>query len=101
LELRETLYGIFNAASQRIASTRKNLQHLNRTLEQAPLRFEVRREKKGFPCERRAAGTEFATLLGPVAWSAAELLTSEKLRANKMLCERYLRLVISGQYEEP
>jgi predicted RNA-binding Zn ribbon-like protein len=77
LELRETLYGIFNAASQRKASTRKDLQHLNQTLEQAPLRFEVRREKKGFPCERRAAGTEFATLLGPVAWSAAELLTSE------------------------
>jgi hypothetical protein len=50
---------------------------LKSILEQAPLRFEVQHGKTGFSCQRIAAGTEFASLLGPVAWSAAELLPSE------------------------
>ena len=43
-----------------------------------PLRLEVRGEKDQFLCERKAGGTKFAKLLGPVVWSAAELLTSGK-----------------------
>jgi predicted RNA-binding Zn ribbon-like protein len=75
-ELRDTLYRIFIALCRRKAPARGDLRLLNETLDQAPLRFEVRREKKGFSCERKPGGTGFARLLGPVVWSAAELLTS-------------------------
>ena len=56
-----------------------DLQLLNEALAQTPLRLEVRGEKDQFLCERKAGGTKFAKLLGPVVWSAAELLTSGKI----------------------
>ncbi len=81
--LRETLYRIFVALSRRAAPARGDLQFLNETLAQVPLHFEVRREKEGFSCDRKASGTEFAKLLGPVVWSAAELLASGKIEQIK------------------
>jgi len=75
-ETRETLYRIFIALSRDQAPAGEDLQPLNETLARAPLRFEVHRQEKGFACERKAGATEFAMLLGPVVWSAAELLTS-------------------------
>jgi predicted RNA-binding Zn ribbon-like protein len=75
-EIRETLYRIFIALSCGKTPAGRDLRLLNETLARAPLRFEVRREEKGFSCERKAGGAEFAQLLGPVVWSAAELLTS-------------------------
>jgi predicted RNA-binding Zn ribbon-like protein len=82
-EFRETLYRIFIALSRQNAPTCGDLQLLNETLAQVPLHFEVRREKEGFSCERKAGGTEFAKLLGPVVWCAAELLASEKIEQVK------------------
>jgi predicted RNA-binding Zn ribbon-like protein len=55
------------------------LRLLNETLEQAPLRFEVQYEQSGFSGKRMPVGSEFGSVLGPVVWSAAELLTSENL----------------------
>jgi predicted RNA-binding Zn ribbon-like protein len=59
------------------------MQLLNETLDQAPLRFEVQYGESGFSSKRTTGGSEFATVLGPVAWSAAELLTSENLERIK------------------
>jgi len=78
-KLREGLYRIFVAVSQRKSPGRSDMQLLNEMLDQAPLRFEVHYEESGFSGKRTPGGSEFATVLGPVAWSAAELLTSENL----------------------
>jgi predicted RNA-binding Zn ribbon-like protein len=78
-KLREGLYRIFVAVSQRKSPGRQDMQLLNETLDQAPLRFEVQYEESGFSGKRTTGGSEFATVLGPVAWSAAELLISENL----------------------
>src|ERR1700722_6368132 len=78
-ELRATLYRIFMALSRREFPVAGDLQLLNEALAQAPLRLVVRREKDQFLSERKAGGTKFAKLVGPVVWSAAELLTSGKI----------------------
>jgi predicted RNA-binding Zn ribbon-like protein len=78
-DLRATLYRIFIALSRREFPASGDLQLLNEALAQTPLRLEVRREKDQFLSERTAGGTKFAKLLGPVVWSAAELLTSGKI----------------------
>jgi predicted RNA-binding Zn ribbon-like protein len=82
-KLREGLYRIFVAVSQRKSPARPDMQLLNETLDQAPVRFEVQYEESGFSGKRMTGGSEFATVLGPVAWSAAELLTSENLHRIK------------------
>ena len=82
-KLREGLYRIFVAVSQRKSPGRPDMQLLNETLDQAPLRFEVQYEESGFSGKRTTGGSEFATVLGPVAWSAAGLLTSENLHRIK------------------
>jgi predicted RNA-binding Zn ribbon-like protein len=82
-KLREGLYRIFVAVSQRKSPGRPDMQLLNETLDQAPVRFEVQHEESGFSGKRMTGGSEFATVLGPVAWSAAELLTSENLHRIK------------------
>jgi predicted RNA-binding Zn ribbon-like protein len=78
-DLRATLYRIFIALSRREFPADGDLQLLNEALAQTPLRLEVRREKDQFLSERKTGGTNFAKLLGPVIWSAAELLTSGKI----------------------
>jgi predicted RNA-binding Zn ribbon-like protein len=78
-DLRGTLYRIFIALSRGEFPASGDLQLLNEALAQTPLRLEVRRVKKQFLSERKAGGTKFAQLLGPVVWSAAELLTSGKI----------------------
>jgi predicted RNA-binding Zn ribbon-like protein len=78
-DLRATFYRIFIALSRGKFPASGDLQLLNEALAQMPLRLEIRREKDQFLSERRAGGTKFAMLLGPVVWSAAELLTSGKI----------------------
>ena len=78
-KLRELLYRIFVVLGAKKAPGRPDLQLLNEVLAQAPLRFQVEREGVGFSCLRKPGSSEFATLLGPVVWSAAELLASDHL----------------------
>jgi predicted RNA-binding Zn ribbon-like protein len=78
-KLREVLYRIFVAVRQKESPGRSDMQWLNKSLDQVPLRLEVQHEETGFCCKRKGGGSEFATVLGPVAWSAAELLASENL----------------------
>jgi predicted RNA-binding Zn ribbon-like protein len=78
-DLRGTLYRIFIALSRGKFPPSGDLQLLNEALAQTPLRLEVRREKDQFLSERKAVETKFAKLLGPVVWSAAEVLTSGKI----------------------
>jgi predicted RNA-binding Zn ribbon-like protein len=82
-DLRATLYRIFIALSRGEFPASGDLQFLNEALAQSAFRLEVRREKDQFLSERRAGGTQFAKLLGPVVWSAAELLTSGKFEQVK------------------
>jgi predicted RNA-binding Zn ribbon-like protein len=78
-KLRELLYRIFVVADEKKAPGHPDLQLLNEMLAQAPLRFQVEHEEAGFSCLRKPGGSEFAILLGPVIWSAAELLASNHL----------------------
>jgi predicted RNA-binding Zn ribbon-like protein len=78
-DLRATLYRIFIALSRRQFPVSGDLQLLNEALAETPLRLEVRREKNQFLSERKAVETKFAKLLGPVVWSAAEVLTSGEI----------------------
>lgn len=75
-KLRETLYRIFIAVCRRKYPARSDLHFLNETLEKAPVHIEVQRRHKVFCCKRKPGGSGVAKLLGPVAWSAAELLTA-------------------------
>ena len=52
-KLREVLYRIFVAVSQRKSPGRPDMQLLNETLDQAPLRFEVQYGESGFSSKRR------------------------------------------------
>jgi predicted RNA-binding Zn ribbon-like protein len=52
---------------------------LNHVLAQAPMVLEVQRQNHSFSCVRTSSMLDEAKLLGPIAWSAAELLTSEQL----------------------
>jgi predicted RNA-binding Zn ribbon-like protein len=78
-DLRGTLYRIFIALSRRKFPASGDLQLLNEALGQTPLHLEIRRERDQFLSEHKAVGTKFAKLLGPVVWSAAEVLTSGKI----------------------
>jgi predicted RNA-binding Zn ribbon-like protein len=82
-ELRENIYGLFFALSQGKTPLPKDLRLLNQTLDRTPVSLEVRRTKKAFSCQRKAGGTEFTQLLGPVLWSVVELLTSENIEQVK------------------
>jgi predicted RNA-binding Zn ribbon-like protein len=78
-DLRAMLYRIFIALSRSKLPASEDLELLNEALCQTPVCLEIRREKGQFLSERKAVGTIFAKLLGPVVWSAAELLSSGKI----------------------
>jgi predicted RNA-binding Zn ribbon-like protein len=76
LELRETLYRVFDATARGKAPAATDLQALNAGLAAAPARTALRRERGGgfaWDVDSRAA-TAFG-LLAPVLWSAGDLLT--------------------------
>ena len=79
VNFRESLYRIFVAISLQRPPQEGDLQILNEILAQAPMILEVRRQNHSLSCVRTSSILDEAKLLGPIAWSAAELLTSEKL----------------------
>ena len=79
VEFRESLFRIFVAVSLKKPPEESDMKILNQVLAQAPMVLEVRRLNHSFSCVRTSPMLDEAKLLGPVAWSASELLTSEQL----------------------
>jgi predicted RNA-binding Zn ribbon-like protein len=78
-ELREVIYRIFFARLKRKSPSSADLRRLNLSLSSMPLFFEVRIENRRPVCHHQPADTGLAQLVAPVAWSAANLLASEKM----------------------
>jgi predicted RNA-binding Zn ribbon-like protein len=78
--LREALFHIFQALDRRKTPAARDLAALNETLRAFPIRLELRSEGRDFCCERKSAKTNNDRLLAPIAWSAADLLASDRVQ---------------------
>ena len=79
VEFRESLYRIFVAVTLKKPPEESDIKILNHVLAQTPMILEVQRQNHSFSCVRTSSMLDEAKLLGPIAWSASELLTSEQL----------------------
>jgi predicted RNA-binding Zn ribbon-like protein len=79
VEFRESLYRIFVAVTLRKPPEESDIKILNHVLAQTPMVLEVQRQNQSFSCVRTSSMLDEAKLLGPIAWSASELLTSGQL----------------------
>ncbi|HEY0791589.1 MAG TPA: ABATE domain-containing protein [Chthoniobacterales bacterium] len=79
ITLRGTLYRIFSALSHGRTVPPGDLNLLNAFLVQFPVTLQVIPESKRFLCVRQSSLLDEARLLGPIAWSAVELLSSDQL----------------------
>jgi predicted RNA-binding Zn ribbon-like protein len=77
--LREALFRIFRALDRRNTPAAHDLAALNETLRAFPIRLELRSEGRDFCCERKSPKTNNDRLLAPIAWSAADLLASDRV----------------------
>jgi predicted RNA-binding Zn ribbon-like protein len=82
--LREAIYHIFSALAAGTTLPTADLAILNAALEAAPVRLHVTAVEDEFVCEWLADKAALDGLLGPVAWSAANLLASDEARWVKM-----------------
>jgi predicted RNA-binding Zn ribbon-like protein len=78
--LRQALFHIFQALDRRKTPAAGDLAALNETLRAFPIRLELRSEGRDFCCERKSAKTNNDRLLAPIAWSAADLLASDRVQ---------------------
>jgi predicted RNA-binding Zn ribbon-like protein len=79
VELRETVYEVFVAVA-RGRSTGQTLPRLNRALSPYLARSSISPARQGFVWTSGGDPDEFDSILWPIAWSAAELLTSQDVR---------------------
>jgi predicted RNA-binding Zn ribbon-like protein len=79
LEVRETIYRVFDATTRGKAPAAADLEALNEVLAAAPARKALRRERGGFAWEVDMRGSTALGQLAPVLWSAGDLLTGPKL----------------------
>jgi predicted RNA-binding Zn ribbon-like protein len=79
LELRETIYCLFDSAARGKAPASADLEALNADLAAAPQRTAVRRERNGFAWDVGLRGSTALGQLAPVLWSAGDLLTGGRL----------------------
>jgi predicted RNA-binding Zn ribbon-like protein len=96
LALRETIYRLFFCVAEGKAPASSDIDELNRALEAAPDRIGLARAGPGFAWRvARAEAPSVPVLLAPVAWSAANLLTSPRLpRVRHCANERCLWLFL-------
>ena len=80
IALRETMYRVLRAAMERAEPTGDDVHSLNAALEPAFSRLRVRPERGGFEWSWSESGDEFGRVLWPIVRSAADLLTSDKIR---------------------
>ncbi|MBV8186728.1 MAG: ABATE domain-containing protein [Alphaproteobacteria bacterium] len=79
LELRETIYRVFDATARGKPPAGSDLAALNGELGSAPPRAVLRRERAGFAWDVDLRATTAPAALAPVLWSAGDLLTGERL----------------------
>lgn len=79
LELRETIYRMFDAAAHGKPAAAADLQALNGRLAAAPARCALRRERGGYAWELESRTATAEAALAAVLWSAGDLLTGERL----------------------
>jgi predicted RNA-binding Zn ribbon-like protein len=79
LDLRETIYRVFDAAARAKAPAAGDLAALNRELASAPARAALKRERNGFAWDVDLRATTAPMALAPVLWSAGDLLTGDRL----------------------
>jgi predicted RNA-binding Zn ribbon-like protein len=82
--LREAIYRTFSALTDGAAPAVDDLAILNSILADSPVQLHVTAEENEFVCEWLADKAALDGLLGPVAWSAANLLASHEARWVKM-----------------
>ncbi|MEW5722386.1 MAG: ABATE domain-containing protein [Thermodesulfobacteriota bacterium] len=83
-ELREAVFRVFSALARSARVKKTDLAVLNRFLTKAMSRAEVRPRAGGFVWDFSPSGGDPQALLGPIARSAAELLTSGSAGRVKM-----------------
>ena len=79
LEMRETIYRVFDATARSKAPAASDLQALNEQLAAAPARSKLKRERNGFAWTIDLRGSSALGQLAPVLWSAGDLLTGGRL----------------------
>lgn len=82
-DLREAVFRIFAATAAGEAPPRDALDHLNRRLERSCGRLRLEPRSEGFALGWAEESDALDRMLGAVAWSAAQLLTSADLAAVK------------------
>ena len=79
LEVRETIYRVFDATTRGKLPAAADLQALNEQLAAAPARSTLKRERSGFAWDVDMRSSSALAQLAPVLWSAGDLLTGNKL----------------------
>ena len=79
IEVRETVYRVFDATTRGKAPAAADLQALNEHLAAAPARAALRRERNGFAWDVDLRAWTALGVLAPVLWSTGDLLTDGKL----------------------
>ena len=79
IELRETVYRVFDATTRGKVPAAPDLQAMNELLAISPTRTTLRRERGGFAWDVDMRGSTALGQLAPVLWSAGDLLTGGKL----------------------
>jgi predicted RNA-binding Zn ribbon-like protein len=79
IKLRTVVHGIFSAVAHQRPSVSAQLQAFNRALAKSLTRLQVASEGAGFGWRWPDGGDDLGQVLWPVAWSAAQLLTSNEL----------------------
>jgi predicted RNA-binding Zn ribbon-like protein len=79
IELRETLYRLFEATARKKAPAARDVEQLNEALAAAPARTALKRDRSGFVWDVDMRSSTALALLAPVLWSAGDLLAGGKL----------------------
>jgi predicted RNA-binding Zn ribbon-like protein len=79
LQMRETIYRLFDATARGKAPAAADLLALNEQLAAAPARSTLKRERNGFAWHVDLRGSSALGQLAPVLWSAGDLLTGGRL----------------------
>lgn len=82
--LRKAIYQIFFARTSNSSPATDDLATLNTALQMAPVQLRVTAAGDSFVCDWLANQQALDGILGPVAWSAANLLASGEVRWVKM-----------------
>ena len=86
VDFREGLYRAFSDVTQGRQPSKCDLDVINGLLARTPITLQIGAEGERLVCFRTGSMLDEARLLGPVAWSAAELLGSSKSLSKVRQC---------------